>query len=58
MSGKNGKVRTCYWCRRWPDCGTPITERQEKVVNGVTVPVCEKFVWNSSAKSWNPKRGK
>ena len=58
MSGKNGKVRTCYWCRRWPDCGTPITERREKVVNGVTIPVCGKFVWNSAAKSWNPKRGK
>jgi hypothetical protein len=24
----------------------------------VAIPVCEKFVWNSSAKSWNPKRGK
>ena len=37
MSGKNGKVRTCYWCRRWPGCGTPITERREEVVNGVTL---------------------
>ena len=58
MSGKNGKIKTCYWCRRWPGCGTPITERREEVVKGVTVPVCEKFVWNSAANSWNPKRGK